>query len=142
MRKAFKVATVFTGAAACAAAFAPAAGAATTARNQQMEPATSHRNCVVGPKTSSTVLRWPTAAHHGPTCVSFFGNPGTPTLLGNNFFTFFCAGNNGGSIIYGPPAKPTRVYGPGSGTGTLSHDVRSVSIFFWSNAGHLCNTTF
>jgi hypothetical protein len=80
MRKAFKVATVFTGAAACAAAFAPAAGAATTARTQLMEPATSHRNCSKT-ATSSTVLWRPSSANHGPTCVSGWANPGEKTGL-------------------------------------------------------------
>src|SRR6185437_1152904 len=124
MRKAFKVATVFTGAAACATGFAPAALAATTARTQQVEPITSHRNCIIGPETSSTVLIRPTAAHHGPTCVSGSLNSGVPTPLGDTFFSFFCAGNNAGSIIFGPPAKATRVYLPGSGIGTLAHEVK------------------
>jgi hypothetical protein len=99
MRRAFKVATAFTGTAACAAAFAPGAGAATTARAQQMEPATSHRNCIIGRYTTSAVFYWPTSARHGPTCVGG-ANGITPTPLGNTFFSQFCAGNNSG-IIFG-----------------------------------------
>jgi hypothetical protein len=63
MRTAFKVATVFTGAAACAATFMPAAEAVTTttAKTQhQVTPFTSKpRNCVIGPKTTSVVLTRP-----------------------------------------------------------------------------------
>jgi len=139
MRKAFKVATVFTGAAACAAAFAPAAEAATTARTQLIEPATSHRNCAGG-TTTSTVLFRPTSADHGPTCVGGANNYDSPTYLGGTYFTYFCAGNNYGSIFY-TPTKPTRYYGPGSGIGTLDHGVSSVNIYAWSSpAAHRCNT--
>lgn len=95
MRRAFKVATIFTGTAACAAGFAPAAVAATTAKAQQAEPATSHWNCVVGPRTTATVFWWPTSAHHGPTCVGGANKNGMATPL-NVQYSSYCPGNNYG----------------------------------------------
>ena len=132
MRKSFKVATVFTGTAAAAAAFAPAAGAAT------IRPATSHRNCALGVYTTSTVLFWPTSKHHGPTCVGG-ANGSSPTPLGNNYFTYACAGNNAGFIDM--TNGNTRSYAPGTGRITINQDVASVVIYSWSNAGrHRCLT--
>ena len=56
MRKAFTVATAFTGAAACAALFAPGADAATTAKAQPIMPGTVHKNCAIGPATHTVNL--------------------------------------------------------------------------------------
>lgn len=102
MRKALKVATVFTGTAACAAAFAPAAGAATMAKTQQMELATSHWNCAIGPRTTATVFWWPSTAHHGPTCVGGANKNGRTTSL-NTSYSSYCPGNNVGwfQALYG-----------------------------------------
>jgi hypothetical protein len=99
MRKSVKVAMVFTGTTAYAAAFVPAAGAATAAGAQQMVPATSHHNCALGPRTTSVVLWWPGTAHHGPTCVGGqnFQHQGTP--LGT-YFSYYCPGNNIGTLSW------------------------------------------
>jgi hypothetical protein len=141
MRKAFKVATVFTGTAACAAAFAPAAGAATTAGTQQVEPATSHRNCVIGPRTTSMVFWWLSTANHGPTCVGGANNRGLRTTLGVDY-SKFCGGNNYG-YVYGPSFASLQSNGtvitgrfhfhPGTGTAALGGAlVDSVLITNWS----------
>jgi hypothetical protein len=122
MRTAFKVATVFTGAAACAAAFAPAAGAATTAKTQLMEPGAFHKNCTGG-STRSVHFYYPMAADHGPTCVGEAGS----TSLGGTHYSSVCTGNNNGFFLHSglqydfhrsqwiyfvsPPVQPvTKVY--------------------------------
>ena len=100
MRKAFKVATAFTGAAACAAAFTPAAEAVTApAPKTQVVPDVVVKNCAIGGPTTSMVFTWSTAAHHGPTCVGSAGVPGTKTL--NHFFSAVCTGNNIGWLSSG-----------------------------------------
>ena len=133
MRKSFKVATVFTGAAAAAAAFAPAAGAATTARTQPMEPATSHRNCAIGPRTTSTVFWWPNAAHHGPTCVGGANYRSLGTIL-DTHYSYYCGGDNYG-YYDGIP------YGPGEAKISL-HDLYVTSVFIrsWSPGHNTCAT--
>jgi hypothetical protein len=100
MRKAFKVATVFTGAAACAAAFMPAAEAAptATAKTQQIGPDIIVKDCDAG-QTTSVHFYWPSAAHHGPTCL---GESGTSTLHGASF-TGACTGNNWGWFSFSVP---------------------------------------
>jgi hypothetical protein len=135
MRRAFTVATVFTGTAACAAAFAPAAGAVTAARDQPLEPATSHRNCAIGPRTTSTVFWWLPSAHHGPTCVGGANNYREVTFVSNSY-SAFCAGNNSGYYVVGGEAhyyKPgeTKASILGTYAGTY---ITSVSIYGWT--GH------
>jgi hypothetical protein len=100
MRRAFKVATVFTGAAACAAAFTPAAEAApmTTAKTELITPDTAHHDCAVGPATTSAVFYWLPSAHHGPTCVGGDPDYDVNTSLGGNAFSKMCAGNNYGEF--------------------------------------------
>jgi hypothetical protein len=93
MRKAFRVATAFTGAAACAAAFTPAAAAAATTAKTQVGPDTFHRNCPHY-STTSVHLYWPASKDHGPTCV---GQLGESTLSGT-YFRSVCTGNNSGSM--------------------------------------------
>lgn len=118
MRKAFKVATVFTGAAACAAAFTPAAMAAT------VRPDTSHRNCAGGGQlTTSMVFVWPSAAHHGPTCVGGANGTGW-THLGTDYISF-CAGNNSGSMKV---SGSTRKFHEGQISPLYSDHVSSVRI--------------
>jgi hypothetical protein len=131
MRKSFKVATAFTGTAAAAAMFAPAAGAAT------VTPDVSHFNCNA-PTFFGTVLYRPASAHHGPTCVSSSrGNLPGRTNLGNTYFQYFCAGNYSGNIIF--PDRAARHYGPGQGTGTLNDNVTSVSLTrFFASTGYHC----
>ena len=91
MRRAFKVATSFTGAVACTAAFTPAAGAATTTMGKGA-PRAFARNCTIGTSTTSVHFYWLPSAHHGPTCV---GEAGTVSLHGIKM-SAFCAGNNFG----------------------------------------------
>lgn len=107
MRKSFQMATVFTGAAACAAVFAPTAGAVTartapavragaaTARTTAAVPATVSENCNAGTKTWVHVY-FPAGADHGPVCFGDRGIVGVAsvTLLG------VCGGNNSG-VIFG-----------------------------------------
>ena len=134
MRKAFKVATVFTGAAACAAAFAPAAGAATAARTQPAEPATSHHNCGGG-RTTSTVFWWPSAAHHGPTCVGGYNNYHSVTFL-DTYYSGYCPGDN-----YGWFNGRIYHYSPSKHKFSLHHVyVSDVSITGWSHAANTCST--
>jgi hypothetical protein len=93
MKRSFKVATVFTGATAFAAAFTPTAGAVTvSAKTQLIKPDIFKKNCTLGHPTTSVHFYWPAAAHHGPTCL---GEAGT-TSLGGTVFASFCAGNNYG----------------------------------------------
>jgi hypothetical protein len=129
MRKSFKVATVFTGTAAVAAtaaAFVPAAEA-TPLPNKVI-----HYNCSVGTYTkAATVLRWPASKHHGPTCVSLESTiPGNgKTYLSNTYFSYFCAANYSGNILYSNGGH--RNYGPGSGIGTIKTKVKSVALSGW-----------
>jgi hypothetical protein len=99
MRKAFKVATAFTGAAACAAAFTPAAMAATatTAKTQQINPDVKAKNCNNTIETTSMVFSWSRNLAHGPTCVGGSpGGPGTITSLSGKTAISICTGNNWG----------------------------------------------
>jgi len=99
MRTGFKVATAFTGAAACAAVFTPGATAvaATTARTQVLEPDAFHINCTGG-STTSLHFYYPASADHGPICV---GEHGTTSLNGT-YYASFCAGNNDGVYFSTP----------------------------------------
>jgi hypothetical protein len=139
MRKAFKVATVFTGAAACTALFAPGAEAATAtaAKPQLIVPDTTHKNCAIGPRTTSTVFYWPAAKNHGPTCVGGGGNYGISTSLGGNVFTSYCPGNNFG--IFTTTDGGIRSYSPGTEKIHLGVGVKEVSISFWEG-GDKCAT--
>ena len=135
MRKSFRVATVFTGAAACAAGFTPAALAATattTAKTQQMEPDTFHRNCpggYNGPSTTSMHFYYPSSKDHGPTCVGQLGS----TSLAGTFYEAACTGNNSG-YYYTPagryPFDRSEVF-------SLSTDVFNVSILEFGG-GYKC----
>jgi hypothetical protein len=129
MRKSFKVATVFTGAAAAAAVFAPAAGAATATADAV------RYNCPIGPRTAATVLYWPTSKHHGPTCVSSIGL----ISVGDTYFSYFCAGNYFGVINF--PDRVSRYYKPGEGYGTLKDKVTSVNITGWNSGTYETCTT-
>jgi hypothetical protein len=137
MRKSFKVATVFTGTAAVAATaavFAPAADASPLANE------VIHYNCPLGTYTrAATVLRWPASKHHGPTCVSAeLTVPGNgKTNLGNTYFSYFCAANYSGNILYTNGGH--RHYSPGDGTGTIKTEVKSVALSGWfGNLGYSC----
>jgi hypothetical protein len=108
MRKSFQMATVFTGAAACAAAFAPTAGAATTRTAPAVRAgAASTRTAAAVPARTVSVdcnastktwvhVYFPAGADHGPVCFGDRGAEGvnSVTLVGE------CGGNNSG-WIYG-----------------------------------------
>jgi hypothetical protein len=81
MRKAFRVATVFTGAATCAATFTPAATATagTTAMINEIKPHTTVKNCTTS-ITRSAVFYWSPNEHHGPTCVGGEGGKSVISL--------------------------------------------------------------
>jgi hypothetical protein len=137
MKTAFKVATAFTGAAACAAAFTPAAMAATTAKTQLIDVDTAHHDCAVGPRTTSTVFYWPTSADHGPTCVG--GEPyyDEETDLDYTYFAAYCPGNNYGRIYY--DHGYSLPYAPSEGVSPIDVYVSLVSIYKWSG-GDTCAT--
>jgi hypothetical protein len=100
MRKAFRVTTMFTGAATCAAAFTPGVTAlAATTRPQQIEPDTGAKNCAIGTSTTSMVLSWSPRGDHGPTCIGSGGQPGTVNL-GGKVFDDYCTGDNYGWFSY------------------------------------------
>jgi hypothetical protein len=130
MRKAFKVATVFTGAAACAGAFAPAAGAATTVRAQQAEPATSHWNCAIGPRTKAAVFVWPSDTHHGPTCVGDANENNQATSLGT-YYNSYCPGNNYGYVFTSLAGVSYRLH-PGETRHSIYVNVPRVLISWFS----------
>jgi hypothetical protein len=137
MKTAFKVATVFTGAAACAAVFTPAAMAATTAKTQLIEVDTGHHNCAVGPRTTSTVFWWLSTAHHGPTCVGGEPDYRVGTNLGGTYFASVCPGNNYGTIYYTDGLYSG--YSPSEQRGPVDGYVKSVNIWSWSG-GDTCST--
>jgi hypothetical protein len=132
MRRAFRVATVFTGTAACAAGFAPAAMAAKTAKTEQAEPATSHWNCAVGPRTKATVFWWPSTKGHGPTCVGGANGERQWSTLGTEYSSY-CPGDNWGYFhaLYG---GSYRIH-PGETKHALNNDyVSSVYISRYSGS--------
>lgn len=98
MRKSFRVATVFTGAAACAAVFAPAAGAAPVAPGATGEitpKAVTGNNCTAG-EWNWTHMWYTTSEKHS--IAACFAGTGTYPIPGNKKFSYFCAGNNSGSL--------------------------------------------
>jgi hypothetical protein len=93
MKRSFRVATVFTGAAACAAAFTPGVATAATAKADLITPDIAHKNCPHTPAlTKSVHFYYPPSAKHGPTCVAGDGK----TSLGGTVYSFICTGNNFG----------------------------------------------
>ena len=89
MKKSFRVAAVFTGAAAAIAGFAPAAGAATAAPD-----AAGAGNCTAA-KTQDLVLYYTASEKHPtPACVSGFGY--TPIGNRNLHFQSYCGGRYSG----------------------------------------------
>ncbi len=98
MRKAFRAATVFTGAAVGATLLAPALAANAATTDATTEPPTGLvpdvlANCPRGSNTS-VHLYWSPGERHGPTCV---GNVEYYTAFGPNVtYVSLCAGNNSG----------------------------------------------
>jgi hypothetical protein len=99
MKRSFKVATVFTGAAACAAAFAPTAGAATVApgATARITPeAITANDCTAG-EWDWAHMEY-TAAERHPTDACY-GGSGIFDIAGNKRFTEFCPGGNFGWLV-------------------------------------------
>jgi hypothetical protein len=86
-RTTMRVSAVFTGAAALAAAYTPAATAA--AGTQTI----TFNNCTAG-ESHYVHLYFPPSAHHGPQC---FGYDGYKTFS-DAIWSKFCPGNNNGAI--------------------------------------------
>jgi hypothetical protein len=122
MKRSFRVASVFTGAAAATAAFAPAAMAAPTTTEA---PATT--NAAI-PQTVPTVklcaastenwvhLTYTPTEKHAPEC---FGGYGTYPIKSGRYFQSVCPGNNYGYVVqsghhysFGKP-EGSPVYWPG-----------------------------
>jgi hypothetical protein len=100
MKRSFQVATVFTGAVACATALAPTAEAAT------VTPDTTAKNCTVG-SVAAVHLYYPASANHPlPACVSGAGYISWP---GGKKFAGICGGAWSGSFVYENPK--TGIYG-------------------------------
>jgi hypothetical protein len=118
MKRSFRVATVFTGAAA-AVALTPALNAvampgnvAQVPKGQEVTPNITVENCNSGTR-QWLHLYYTAAEHHGPSC---FGHPGSYTIPNSRTaFASLCAGNNNGfllgitrsgffeSVPFGPP---------------------------------------
>ena len=125
MKRSFKAATAFTGAAVCAVAMTPAVGAATVV------PETA-KNCTAA-DANWVHLYYSTEQRHSiPAC---FGNNGANYLTNGQKFSEGCTGNNygffvvGGTVesfksnslwIFAPPQKVTEVY-IGGHTAKYSH---------------------
>jgi len=116
MRKAFRVATIFTGVAAATAGFAPTAIAGPVG---PVGPKISGRldGTTVEACNNNTTqwvhMYYPKADHHGPEC---FGGVGTIPIRPGIRFAGLCAGNNYGSF-YGVSALGSpvhRTFGSGS----------------------------
>jgi hypothetical protein len=104
MKKPFRVATVFTGAAACAAAFTPAAAAMPTAAGattHDLAPGiTATGNITATDDCGSATKGWlylyyTASEHHGPICL---GGIGTAPLDPGTAMAGFCPGNTSGSL--------------------------------------------
>lgn len=94
MKRTFQVATVFTGAVACAATLAPTADAATVA------PDTTARNCTLGTLNAVHLYYSANAKHPVPACVSGTGYISFP---GGKRFAGICGGAWSGTFYYGVP---------------------------------------
>ncbi len=119
MKRSFRVATLFTGAAA-AVALTPAVNAvampdnaAQVPKGQEVTPNITVENCNSG--TRQWIHLYYTAAEdHGPTCL---GHPGTYIVPNHNtVFQSFCAGNNFGHItgLTSSGLEASNSFGPGN----------------------------
>jgi hypothetical protein len=109
MKRAFRAAAAFAGAAAGAAAFATAPGVAdaTPAR-----PDIILNNCTAG-ESHFVHIYFPPQAHHGPQCIGYNGTWGFASTV----ISRFCAGNNIGEVelnghlyTFGPGQKASGNY--------------------------------
>jgi hypothetical protein len=100
MKRSFKVATVFTGAAACAAAFAPTALAAPAApgATAKVTPDIVGGDCPTNPFSSNNLLHLyytPSEQHSLAAC---FGGKGIYTIGKGKYFSYYCAGQYSGHL--------------------------------------------
>ena len=112
MKRSFRVATVFTGAAACAAAFAPTANAAQVAPDgtTRIAPDAIAANCEPGMIDASSLHLYysPKQNHPKPACV-FLSDGYVPIGNGTAKFSSYCAGGYSGYLyINGSPHRFTR----------------------------------
>ena len=100
MKRSFRVATVFTGAATCAVALAPTAHAAPAApgATAMITPkGITANDCTAGEWNWAHMYYTAAERHSIPAC---FAGTGVYNIPGNKRFTFFCPGNNSGYIQY------------------------------------------
>jgi hypothetical protein len=131
MKRSFRVATVFTGAAACAAVAAPAAQAAplTTGATARVAPDTTGAACQGTGPTDSLVLYY--TGNHGPAC---FQGTGTPAIVGGDpLFKSYCAGEYKGYLWIGGTRHDFT-----AGGHTLNQHVSKVSITGINSRPGLC----
>jgi hypothetical protein len=123
MKRSFQVATVFTGAAACAVALTPTAEAAPAApgATTTITPKTiTANNCTAG--EWNWLHMYYTAAENHPT-PACFGGTGVFKIAGNKRFTKFCPGDNSGAIL------TSRSYIPFSAEGVLTFLLHSAIVY-------------
>lgn len=96
MKRSFKVATVFTGAVACAVALAPAAGAATT--TPKITPYIEGGTCTANPTHSLVLAYSPKENHPTPAC---FAGKGIWHLPNKPRFASYCTVNYSGYLWIG-----------------------------------------
>jgi hypothetical protein len=111
MKRSFKVATVFTGAAACVTALAPMAEAATAT----VVPDTTAGNCGVNSRAAVHLYYSAKANHPVPGCIK---GTGYISFIGGKKFAGICGGAYSGSFYYGVPGT-------------------SISGVSWFSRGHL-----
>jgi hypothetical protein len=99
MKRSFRVATVFTGAAACAVGLAPAAHAApANGATAKITPrGITANDCTAGERDWAHMYYTAAENHRTPAC---FAGTGVFTIPGNKRFTYFCPGNNSGYIYF------------------------------------------
>jgi hypothetical protein len=108
LKKKLSVASVFTGAAACAAAFTPTAAAAATAPGTATRADTLTAAAADNPLPGNITeinctaadahwfhLYWPAYSDHGPTCLGYEGTKDV-----DHSYVEYCAGNNYGWLTY------------------------------------------
>jgi hypothetical protein len=93
MRRSFRVGTVLTGAAACAAAFGPTAAAATAGK--PLPGNITEEDCTAA-DAHWLHLYWPAYSDHGPTCIG--GTTGTIQV--DHSMVGWCPGEASGDISY------------------------------------------
>lgn len=121
MKRSFKVATAFTGVAACATVMAPAAGAATTMRDTAM-------NCTANTAPWVHLYYSPNQHHPTPAC---FGNNGANFITHGQKFSELCTGNNFGFFVISGATSPF-----GSGERLSGPPLRFTEVFI---SGHTKN---